>query len=169
MFESAWFTSIVHWMESSWLGVAGRDVFWVFPMGEILHFFGLCLLMGAILVVDLRLLGFARRVPLTAAVSLIPAAIWGLAINLASGIIFLCAHPENYWPSFAFRMKMLAILIGGANALWFKWAEAPRLAGLADEADVDARAKFVAALSLTIWIVVIVLGRFLPFVSKSSS
>lgn len=169
MFESEWFVSIVHWMEHSGLGVAGREVFWVFPAAEIFHFFGLCLLMGAILVVDLRLLGFAKRVPLNAAVALIPAAIWGLAINLLSGIVFLCAHPENYWPSFAFRMKLLAILIGGANALWFKWAEAPRLAGLAGDADVDSRTKFVAMLSLTIWVAVIVLGRFLPFVSKSSS
>jgi hypothetical protein len=47
--------------------------------------------------------------------------------------------------------------------------EAPRLVALSDDSDVNARAKFVAALSITIWIAVIVLGRFLPFVSKSSS
>jgi hypothetical protein len=156
-------------MEQSWLGVAGRDTFWVFPLAEIFHFFGLCLLMGAMLIIDLRLLGFARRVPLSATLTLVPAAGVGFAINLLSGIVFLCAHPENYWPSFAFRMKLLAIFIGGLNALWFKLAEGPRIAHLADDADVDARAKFVAALSITIWITVIVLGRFLPFVSKSSS
>jgi hypothetical protein len=153
------FVDIVHWMEQSWLGVAGRDTFWVFPLAEIFHFFGLCLLMGAMLIIDLRLLGFARRVPLTATLTLVPAAGIGFAINLLSGIVFLCAHPENYWPSFAFQMKLLAIFIGGLNALWFKLAEGPRI----------ARAKFVAALSITIWITVIVLGRFLPFVSKSSS
>jgi hypothetical protein len=163
------FVDVVHWMEQSWLGVAGRDTFWVFPLAEIFHFFGLCLLMGAILVIDLRLLGFARRVPLNATLSLVPAAGIGLAINLLSGIVFLCAHPENYWPSFAFRMKLLAIFLGGLNALWFKIAEGPRIKVMAAGADVDMRAKFVAAFSLTIWVTAIVLGRFLPFVSKSSS
>jgi hypothetical protein len=166
---SALFQDVVHWMEQSPLGVAGRDTFWLFPLGEIVHFFGLCLLMGAILIMDLRLLGFAKRVSLHAIQQLIPAAALGLLLNLASGIIFLCAHPENYWPSPAFRLKLFAIFLGGLNALWFKWMEVPRLAGLADDADVDTRAKFVAALSITIWIVVIALGRFLPFVSKSSS
>ena len=163
------FQNIVHWMEQSWLGVAGRDTFWLFPAAEIVHFFGLCLLMGAILIVDLRMLGFARRMSLQATLQFIPAAGLGLALNLASGIVFLCAHPENYWPSDAFRLKLLAIVVGGFNALWFKWMETPRLEKLPADADVGLRTKFVALLSITIWIAVIVLGRFLPFVSKSSS
>jgi hypothetical protein len=167
--DSAVFQSIVHWMEQSWLGVAGRDTFWLFPLGEIVHFFGLCLLMGAMLVVDLRILGFAKRLSLQATMQLIPAAALGLWLNLASGIVFLCAHPENYWPSWAFRLKLFAILLGGLNALWFKWMEAPRLERLSPGADADLRAKFIAGASLTIWIAVITLGRFLPFVSKSSS
>jgi hypothetical protein len=166
---SSIFTGIVHWMEQSPLGVAGRETFWLFPLGEIVHFFGLCLLMGAILVFDLRLLGFAKRVSLHTVEQLIPLAALGFVLNLASGIVFLCAHPENYWPSWAFRLKLFAIFLGGLNAVWFKWMEAPRLVALSDDADVNARAKFVAALSITIWIAVIVLGRFLPFVSKSSS
>ena len=54
-------------------------------------------------------------------------------------------------------------------ALWFKYAEAPRLAGVPDDFESDSRTKAVAALSLLIWAIVIVLGRFLPFVSKSTS
>ena len=164
------FESLVRWSTDTWLGRVGRDVFWVFPAGEIVHFFGLCLLIGAMLVVDLRLLGFARRrLSIEAALSLLPAAIIGLVLNIASGILFLCAHPENYWPSTAFRLKLLAVALGGANALYFKYAEAPRLAGVADDFDADRRTKTVAVLSLLIWTIVIVLGRFLPFVSKSTS
>jgi uncharacterized membrane-anchored protein len=86
-----------------------------------------------------------------------------------SGIVFLCAYPENYWPSTAFRLKLLAIVLGGANALWFKWIEAPHIDVLAEDADASRRTKLVALLSLAIWIVVIVLGRFLPYVSKTTS
>jgi len=163
------FAQVVQWSEQSWLGTAGREVFWLFPAAEIAHFFGLCLLMGAMLVVDLRLLGFARRIPLEATFSLIPAALVGFALNLASGIVFLCAYPENYWPSIAFRCKLAAIALGGANAVWFKLVEAPRIAAYPADADVDVRAKIVAGLSLGIWATVIVLGRFLPYVSQSSS
>ena len=163
------FEVIVHWMRDSWLGEAGRDIFWVFPLGEIIHFFGLCLLMGALLVVDMRLLGFAKRLSLHAVLHLVPLALIGLVLNVASGIVFLCTYPENYWPSTAFQLKMLAVVIGGANAIWFKFLEAPRLAGLPDQADVDVRTKSVAALSLLIWTTVIIIGRFLPFVSVSTS
>jgi hypothetical protein len=66
-------------------------------------------------------------------------------------------------------LKLMAIALAGANALWFKFAGAPRIAGAAADVDADTRMKAVAALSLFVWTAVIVLGRFLPFVSKSTS
>jgi hypothetical protein len=162
--------SLIDWSEASWLGEVGRDVFWVFPAAEVAHFVGLCLLMGAMLIIDLRLLGFARhRVSIEATLGLIPAAIVGLLLNFASGIVFLCAQPNNYWPSLAFKLKLLAVTIGAANAVWFKYAEAPRLAGVPDNFEPGTQTKVIAALSLIVWTVVIVLGRMLPFVSTSTS
>src|SRR5262245_40190859 len=166
------FADIVQWSSQTSLGNAGREIFWVFPAAEVVHFFGLCLLMGTMLIIDLRILGYGRRIPLASALSLIPAALVGFGLNLASGIVFLCTYPENYWPSTAFRLKLAAIALGGLNALWFKFAEAPRFASpgkYGPHDDVDLRGKIVAALSLTVWVVVIVLGRFLPYVSQSSS
>ena len=161
--------SIVYWMQESWLGEAGRELFWVFPAAEIVHFFGLCLLMGAILIVDLRLLGFAKRLSLQSVMLLVPISIVGIVLNVLSGIVFLCTYPENYWPSTAFWLKLLAFFIGCANALWFKWMEAPKLEKLADQSDVDLRMKAVAVISLSAWTIVIIIGRFLPFVSVSTS
>ena len=163
------FKEIVYWMQQSWLGEAGREVFWVFPAAEIVHFFGLCLLMGAILIVDLRLLGFAKRIALPSVMQLIPIAIVGIVINILSGIVFLCTYPENYWPNTAFWLKVFAFLIACANALWFKWMEAPKLASVSPYDDVDVRTKAVAILSLVSWTAVIIIGRFLPFVSVSTS
>jgi len=162
-------SAIAKWMGQSGLGQAARDIFWVFPTAEIVHFFGLCLLFGAMLLIDLRLLGFARSVSIKKVMAFIPIAGIGLVLNTLSGIVFLCAYPENYWPSTAFRIKLLAIVIGGLNAILFKWAEAPHIEGLADDGVASGRAKFVAFLSLTVWVVVIILGRFLPYVSVSTS
>jgi hypothetical protein len=161
--------TIGRWMGQSWLGEAARDLFWLFPAAEIVHFFGLCLLMGAMLMIDLRLLGFARQLSLKKVHSFISLALIGFGLNAMSAIVFLCAYPENYWPATAFRLKLLAICIGGANALWFKFAEAPRIEMLTDDAVPDRRTQFVAALSLLVWITVIILGRLLPYVSVSTS
>jgi len=163
------FKSIVIWMRDSWLGEAGREIYWVFPAAEVVHFFGLCLLMGALLIIDLRLLGFARKVPLQASLKLVPLVVVGLVLNILSGIVFLCTYPENYWPSTAFWLKLGAIALGVANALWFKWWEAPRLLQLSSEVNVEQRTKLVALFSLGIWFTVIIIGRFLPFVSVSTS
>ncbi|GAB1263609.1 DUF6644 family protein [Aurantivibrio infirmus] len=163
------FKGIVTWMEASWIGVAGRDIYWFFPAAEVVHFFGLCLLLGSIIIIDLRVLGFAKKIPLEASLKLIPVAIFGLVLNLLSGIVFLCTYPENYFPAAAFQLKMLAIVVGGLNAFWFKWVETPKLTGVSDTADVGFSAKFSALLSLSIWLLVIVIGRFLPYVSFSSS
>jgi hypothetical protein len=165
----SFFVSIVNWMQESWLGEAGREIYWVFPAAEIVHFFGLCLFIGAILIVDLRVLGFAKRLPLQAVLSLIPISLLGLVLNILSGIVFLCTYPENYWPSFAFRLKLGIIVLGCINALWFKWMETPRISQFSPQGDVDFRMKSVAALSIGFWTVAIIIGRFLPFVSVSTS
>lgn len=160
----------VKWTAESWLGNAGRDVFWVFPTAEIFHFFGLCLLMGSMIFVDLRLLGFAKeRISIANVLAFVPAAMVGIAINVVTGIVFLCTYPENYWPAPAFQLKLLAIAIGIANALWFTFKEEPRIAALPEGASVDARTKTFAAISLFIWTIVIILGRLLPYVSVSTS
>jgi len=161
--------AFAHWMGQTWLGEAARELYWLFPAAEVVHFFGLCLLMGSLLLVDLRVLGFARSVSIRRVLEFIPLAGLGLALNTLSGIVFLCAYPENYWPSTAFRLKVFAIIVGVVNALWFKWAEAPAIEALPDHGDASRRAKFVALLSLTVWVVVIALGRLLPYVSKSTS
>src|SRR5262245_61084613 len=163
------FQDFVNWTSHSWLGDAGRDLFWVFPTAEIFHFFGLCLLMGSMIFIDLRLLGFAKRIPIANVLAFVPAAMVGIVINTLSGIVFLCTYPENYWPSTAFRFKLLAIAIGIANALWFKYVEEPKVLALPEGSAIGARTRTFAFISIFIWTLVIVLGRLLPYVSKSTS
>jgi len=160
--------SLLSWLEQTPMGELARDSIWLFPLCEILHFLGLCLLIGAMLVIDLRLLGLLRRIPLSAALHLIKLAGIGFFLNLVTGIVFISAYPQNYYPSTAFRIKMLVILLGGLNALWFKFIEYPRISHHSPETTFDFRVKLVAALSLTVWFAAIVLGRFLPFVSVST-
>lgn len=155
---------ILAWMESSGLGNLVRDVAWIFPALETVHFMGLCVLFGSLMVVDLRLLGVAKFIPMRPAMKFVPIAIGGFCVNLLSGIGFLFSDPFRYYPNVAFRLKMLLILIAGLNALWFQFVELPRVRDLPPGAQTSLKVKFVAALSLVLWIGVIIAGRFMPYV-----
>ncbi|MDG2090145.1 MAG: hypothetical protein P8J61_03410 [Gammaproteobacteria bacterium] len=152
------------WLGASWLGVASREVSWIFVAAETAHFIGLSILFGSLLVIDLRVVGFARFINMKAAMKFIPIAMVGFAINLLSGITFIASNPERYGPNIAFQWKMGLVLIAGLNALWFYFGEHKELSQLADGEDADFRAKVIGGLSLIIWVVVIILGRFMPFV-----
>jgi hypothetical protein len=152
------------WMEASALGQFMRDSAWAWPVAEIAHFIGLSLLMGSLLVIDLRLLRLLPNLPLQAALRFLPLSLVGFAINLATGILFCFGDPLRYYPNIAFRLKMLFVLLAGLNAIWFKLAIATKDESALDQPRVAAVAKIIAAISLLLWIGVIVMGRFIPYV-----
>jgi hypothetical protein len=135
---------------------------WIFPTLETVHFIGLCLLVGAMMVVDLRLLGIIRAGSVKAVLRFTHLAIAGFTINLLSGIGFFVSNPENYAQNPLFWAKMILVLLAGLNVFWFEWAERQPLMALPDSAALPARTRAVAGLSLAFWLAIIVLGRFLP-------
>ncbi len=153
---------ILHAIKDTWLGATVRGSTWLFAAGETLHFIGLSMLVGALLVVDLRLLGFIRGVPIRAALAFLPFAIIGFLINLSTGIEFFVNDPFMYWPNPAFRLKMFLILVAGLNALVFTAMDYRRVLVLGDNESTSAFTKTTAALSLGLWLCVLLLGRLLP-------
>lgn len=154
--------AFLQWCFDTGLGAFMRDVSWAFPTMEIVHFIGLCLLFGVMLVVDLRLLGFLRRLPVDAVLRLLPLALIGFFLNAASGIAFFCFSPDDYWFNPLFKLKLVLMLVAGLNALGFtifhfrqQHSGQTALAGWAG--------KISAGGSLLIWTIVIVLGRSLPY------
>ena len=82
---------------------------WGWPAVESVHFLGLTLLFGSIVVWDLRLLGMARSVPIAAFHRLVPLAVLGFAINVASGSLFVMAEANQYVYNPAFQLKVLLL------------------------------------------------------------
>lgn len=156
------YAPLASWFESTWVGEQMRNIFWLFPAMETVHFIGLTIMFGSLLVIDVRVLGFGRFINMGSALKFIPIAIGAFSINLLSGIAFLCADPFRYFPNIAFQWKMGLIVIAGINALWFWFGEHDELKQLADGEDADFRAKVIAALSLAIWVAVIIFGRMIP-------
>jgi len=151
-----------HWAHDTDLGHFMRAVSWAFSVCETLHFIGLCMLLGALLVIDLRILGFYRQISINAAMKLIPLAIAGFAINLVTGICFFASDSFNYGQNPMFIFKMGLVVLAGINAIYHEVACKAGLCGLPKGVEPDRTAKFVAASSLVLWILVITAGRLLP-------
>ncbi len=134
----------------------------VFAVCQTIHFFGLCLLLGAILVIDLRLLGLMKRTPVEAVLKFVPVAIFGFVLNLLTGICFLAYNPKLYATNWMFWVKMSAVLLAGLNMLFFTFVEQPRVLKAPADQPFDAATRICAVLSLTLWVAVIVTGRLLP-------
>ena len=161
-------TGILTAIHDGWLGETVRDTAWIVPTLETLHFMGLCTLFGSLMVIDLRMLGIARFIPMGPAMSFIPIAIGAFIVNLLSGIGFFCSDPFNYYPNLSFRIKMLLIVLAGLNAAWFQFIEAPKIKSLPPGTPTTLRIKVIAALSLVLWIGVIVMGRMIPYLEDGS-
>lgn len=140
--------------------------FWSWPACETLHFIGLCLLIGCIGTLDLRLLGFAKGLPIGQLGRFVKWGLLGFAINLTTGLLFLTARPGLYLFNPAFTAKMVLVGIGGLNALTFYVSGLGRkVAVLGPGEDPPLAAKIIAAMSLIVWFAVMSLGRMLPYLA----
>lgn len=153
---------LIRWIRDTPLGAAMRDSPDLFPACEMAHFMGLSLLMGVMIVVDLRILGVFKQTTYASVLKLLPLAVLGFAVNLISGICFIATNPFLYFTNPAFYVKLMLILLGGLNALWFTFAEHKLIAGLPSDATAPMPARVMAIASLVMWTLVLLAGRLLP-------
>ena len=136
---------------------------WGWPAADSGHFIGLTLLLGSIAVWDLRLIGFLRGVPVSAFHRLVPFAIAGFAINLSTGSLFLMTEPDQYVYNAAFHLKMLCLLLAGLNVAVFYLVVFRKIAALGPDEQAPLLARASGAISLMLWIGVIICGRMITF------
>jgi uncharacterized membrane protein len=138
---------------------------WVWPTAETLHFIGLSLLFGVVLTVDLRMLGIGKQFfSFSALYQLLPLGMLGFTVNLTSGMVFFVATPQQY-TGFLFFLKMILVVAGAANVLYFMLLNEPWTIGEGDDASITT--KLVAASAIVIWIAVLFCGHMLPFYGNS--
>lgn len=151
------------WLKTTWLSHLMTEYQWAWPISECLHFLGLCLLIGAIGVFDLRMIGFLKRIPIGALHRLVPWGILGYSLNLATGVSFLSGYPDQYIHNPAFQIKILLMGVAGLNVAAFYLTMYRRVAFLRIGEEAPLAARLTGGLSLACWIGVIVCGRYLTF------
>ena len=150
-------------LESTALSDYMRQSRWMWSICESLHFMGMALLIGTVGLFDLRLLGFARSVPIPALHRLIPIGVAGFALNAATGLCFIAGTPDQYFFNAAFRVKVALIVASGVNVLFFYGRVFGRLRSLPAGAAPPLPARIAGAVSLSAWIGVMSAGRLLTF------
>lgn len=141
---------------------------WFWPICEILHFFGLALLVGITGLFDLRMLGLGKSVPLAPLHRLMPWAVAGFGLCLATGFVFVCGNsfkePIVLLRNLPFQLKVLFIGLAGVNVGIFYLSPLHRsVESLGPGEDAPLGAKLIAATSLALWVGVIYFGRMIPW------
>jgi hypothetical protein len=159
-----WVMALVRWIQATEMSEYIKvESWWVWPTLESLHFIGMCLLIGAIGLFDLRVLGLAKAIPPAALHRLIPWGVAGYVLNICTGILFFIGNPDQYAFNRAFHFKLAFMALAGINLLLFYGTAYGELKTLPAGADAPARAKVFTAVSLFSWLSVIVCGRLLTF------
>lgn len=158
---------VVHYLKSTSFSqfVVSRP--WVWPLAETLHFLGLALLFGTIGPLDFRLLGFMRHLPVSAFRALVPWAVAGFVLNLATGLIFLVATPDQYMSNISWWLKALFLAIAGLNVLLFELTQRANAAAMLPGADTTPMLKMIGGVSLVSWFMVLFWGRMLAFLGNA--
>ena len=157
--------ALVHWINETAFSQYLRESELAFPLTEAIHLIGLGISVGTIVWVDLRLMGKVMRdVRISEVVSrLEPWAIGGFTVMMLSGLLLFLGKPDNYYSTVAFKLKMLLLPLAGLNVLVFHRRVFPNVARWDEGVAAPWQGRMVGAVSMSLWIVIIVLGRWTAY------
>src|SRR5262245_12224270 len=143
-------------------------LWWFLAVSKTVHIVGMVMLMGIVLVVDLRIFGLAKGLPGWPLQRLMWWAAAGFVLALLSGVLLVRANPQQYFGppvNLPFYAKILCLVLIGLNdILYFATGLKREVDGVEAGEAASASAKIVASVSLALWFRVIYLGVTLPFV-----
>jgi hypothetical protein len=143
---------------STW--IRESETVWAFPTILTIHTFGMMLLVGCAWVVDLRLLGVGRTIPIAPMRPLFRIMWFAFWINFATGLLLFIADPERKATSLLFWSKMALIIV---NLPLIKRLERAVYGNTPGPAVVSGGARQLAAVSAALWAGTIFAGRLLGY------
>ncbi len=157
---------VLAWIELSALGVFMRQTGpWTYGIVNLVHILGVATLFGAILILDLHLIGLWRRAPLAAlARTVVPIGKAGFAVAAVSGICLLSSNATEYTNNPFFLIKFPAIALGLINVWLIGRTAGWRARGERDLSRTEGRQLAVlGAISLASWLTAISAGRMIGY------
>jgi hypothetical protein len=159
------FWDLISYFEDSALADNIRENDVLFPLIESVHVVSICLVVGSILVVDLRLLGLASvSRPVSRVTSGILPLTWSaFAVAVASGFLLFISNATKYLANGYFVAKILLICVAGLNMAIFHAISARDLPKWENEKTLPRQAQLAGGLSILLWVSVVTCGRWIGF------
>jgi hypothetical protein len=143
---------------------AMREQLWLYPAVEVAHIVGFAILVGSVVMFDLRVLGLSKAIPVSAlSRHLLPWSVGALLLIIPTGLMMFSAHAADLLVNRAFQVKMGLLLAAGINAAIFHTGPYQSVAAWDTNAPAPLGARLSVALSIAIWIAVIACGRLLAY------
>jgi hypothetical protein len=130
---------------------------WAYPLLEVAHLWGIALIIGNLMALEVRVWGGAAQLPVSALarLSLVLVAL-GFALAAGSGLLMFATQPEELLANRAFLTKMALLLLAGCNAAWFH--------GRRSLHRLDLTARLLMLLSALLWIGILLAGRWIAYI-----
>ena len=154
--------SVFSWISDTPLAAWVNSSAYIWPTLECIHFASLCVFIGSLLIIDLRLIGFYRERCASMVHFLIRLSLMAFMVNFSTGLLFFAGNTPKYTNNLAFDIKLILIMVAGMNAIFYK----VRLSNLVDTEEVSWSSISVGYLSLLLWAGVIICGRMITFYAR---
>jgi hypothetical protein len=130
---------------------------WAYPMLEAAHLLGVALLLGNLVLIELRVLGWGAVLPVRPLARLsLSLALAGFVLAACSGLLMFASQPMELLANRVFSAKMILLMLAGCNAAWFH--------GRQSLERLDLVAKLQMMVSTLLWLMVLVAGRWIAYV-----
>ena len=136
---------------------------WGWPTAESIHFIGLNMLMAAVGMFDLRMMGVAKGIRMSALHRLVPLGVLGWLLSVGTGFLFFMSAPGQYLYNPAWQTKMALMAVAGCNMALFYATTANAVHTVGPDDLPPMRARIIGFVSLACWVGVIICGRLITF------
>lgn len=146
------------WLDSTALSTWLKESpsVWAFPTVLTLHTMGMGVLVGASWVLDLRLLGVGRNVPISSYRWVFPVLWIGLVVNIVTGILLFIKNPTTWGTAVPFFVKMLLVIVSVATLV-------PARSLVLRGGEGQANVRLLAIASILAWTGAVTAGRLLAY------
>lgn len=130
---------------------------WAYPALEVIHLIGVALLLGNLVLLELRVFGRGAGLPVQELARLsLTLVVIGFSLAAVSGTIMFATQPGDLLANRAFSLKMLLLFVAGSNAAMFHARHSLE--------KMDLTARMLMLVSSVIWVAIIALGRWIAYV-----
>jgi hypothetical protein len=148
---------ILLWIEESGVGIFVRESLWGYPIILSSHGVGMAIVMGVVIALNMRVLGYASGTAVLSYNGLFMAGWIGFYINLISGLLLFTNYAERYFFQGSFQLKIGLIVLGGVLLKVL-------MNGIRDGRD-EMHTKMVSIACLSCWFGAVITGRLMAYLA----